>query len=103
MITLEKACQNALYYFKRYWGETAHIQFIQDIGDAWIITPDADEDFYGIIPVSVNKNTGELKAYPTQQHFDLLKKVPKIKINPIKTPKEAYKIARKIKRYRRYK
>lgn len=84
MITLEQACENALNHFKNYWGETANIQFIQETEDIWIITPDSDTDIYGMIPVSINKKTGELKAYPTQHHFDVLEKAPKIKIPLLK-------------------
>ena len=84
MITLEEACQNALSHFKYYWGETAQIQFIQETEDIWIITPDSDIDMYGMIPVSIDKKTGELKAYPTQLHFDVLKKAKKIKIPLLK-------------------
>lgn len=80
MITLEQACENALSHFKNYWGETAYIQFVQETEDIWIITPDSDIDIYGMIPVAIDKKTGELKAYPTHRHFDVLEKAPKIKI-----------------------
>lgn len=80
MIALEQACQKALEHFKEYWGEDSFIKKIQETESIWIICPKISKDIFGVMPVSINKKTGELNAYPTQFHFDEIKKAKKVKI-----------------------
>jgi len=80
MISIEKACEIALKDFRSYWGEEMKIRQINENKNSWIITPLPPVDMFGPIPVSINKITGELLPYPTQQHFEEFRKSKKIKI-----------------------